>query len=122
VKRYQRIVIALAIFLSGLALLPQVSLGSPTFGWEQYATAYEDVVNITRARYRDGELEVRATSTEAPAATLLVFRTLDRRYLGRLTYDPSEGEYRGDFILPVRPRLITVISNMGGRDTARVTE
>src|SRR5688500_10733878 len=111
-KQYQRIMIAFAIFLSGLVLVPQVSLGSPGFGWEQYTEAYEEVVTITRARYQNGELEVRATSSQGSAATLRVYRSSDRRYLGTLTY--NSGEHRGKFRLSQNPVNITVVSSLGG--------
>lgn len=38
--RYTRIVIALAIFLSGLALVPYAALPSQPFRWQQFLDAY----------------------------------------------------------------------------------
>ena len=39
--RYVRLFVALAILLSGLALLPKIGLPSERFSWQQYTGAYE---------------------------------------------------------------------------------
>jgi plastocyanin len=40
-KKYQRVFIALAIFLSGLALVPYLGLSAERIEWQRYAGAYE---------------------------------------------------------------------------------
>jgi hypothetical protein len=40
-SQYRRLFIAIALFLSGVALIPYVSLSSEQFGWQLFADAYE---------------------------------------------------------------------------------
>lgn len=40
-KRSIRVLIAMTILLSGLALMPFVNLPTEAFGWQKYARAYE---------------------------------------------------------------------------------
>lgn len=40
-KRSIRVLIAITILLSGLALAPFVNLPTEAFGWQKYARAYE---------------------------------------------------------------------------------
>jgi hypothetical protein len=40
--QYRRLLIAVAIFLSGVALLPYISLSSEPFGWQMFSDVYED--------------------------------------------------------------------------------
>ena len=40
-NRFQRLVIALAIMLSGLALVPYIALPSEKLVWQRYANAYQ---------------------------------------------------------------------------------
>jgi plastocyanin len=39
-SRYRRMFVALAVLLSGAALIPYIGLSSEPFGWEQYADVY----------------------------------------------------------------------------------
>lgn len=45
-KRYQRLLIALAVLLSGAALVPYIGLSSEPFGWQRYAQVYEPPVEV----------------------------------------------------------------------------
>jgi len=40
-KNYPRLFVAIAVLLSGLALIPYVGLSSEPFGWQRYADVYE---------------------------------------------------------------------------------
>ncbi len=113
--RYSRIIVALVIVLSGVALIPQVGIFAGVVSWQRFAGGYEDVVTVSRARYRDGELEVRANSTAGGAPTLTVYRTADNAFIGTLVYNGSE--HRGEFNVGSDPHVITVRSSLGGYST-----
>lgn len=119
-KRYSRILIALAILLSGLALIPQTDMFAGVVRWQRFAGGYEDVVTVTRARYRDNELEVRAISSSGGAATLTVYRTSDNAFIGTLTFEGDD--HRGEFPLGSNPQVITVRSSLGGESTVLVQD
>jgi hypothetical protein len=116
--RYSRILIALTILLSGLALIPQAGIFAGVVRWQRFAGGYEDVVTVTRARYRDGELEVRAISSSGGLATLSVYRTNDNFFIGNLQFEGSD--HRGDFNISPSPQVITVRSSLGGESTVLV--
>lgn len=40
-RHYRRLFVAVAIFMSGAALIPYLSLSSEPFGWQKYADVYE---------------------------------------------------------------------------------
>ena len=120
--RYSRILIALTILLSGLALIPRTGIFAGVVRWQRFAGGYEDVVTVTRARYRDGELEARAISSSGGLPTLSVYRTSDNSFIGNLIYDPSEGDHRADFPLGSNPQVITVRSSLGGESTVLVQD
>src|SRR5688500_19889843 len=103
--RYSRILIALAIFLSGLALVPQAGLFAGQVRWQRFSGGYEDVVTVTRARYRsdDDELEVRAISSSGALPTLSVYRTSDNSFIGNLVWEGSD--HRGEFFVPQNPQV-----------------
>ena len=110
--RNSRLIVALLIFLSGAALIPQVGIFAGVVSWQRFADGYEDSISITRARYRDGVLEVRAVSSGGGSPTLMVYRTGDNTLIGTLTYDGDE--YRGEFNVGTDPEVITVRSSLGG--------
>jgi hypothetical protein len=120
--RYSRIFIALAILLSGLALIPQAGFFAGVVRWQRFAGGYEDVVTVTRARYRsdDNELEVRAISSAGGLATLSVYRTSDNAFIGTLQFEGSD--HRGEFIISPNPQVITVRSSLGGESTVLVLD
>lgn len=113
---YHRPLIAFIILLGGLALLPRIPLVAGTLTWQRYAGLYEDGLCVSRARYRQGELEVRALSSSAGAATLSVYRTATNTLIGTLAHEGGL-EYRGEFTLSPDPRVITVRSSHGGSAT-----
>ncbi len=117
-KRFSRIFIALALLLSGLALIPQTDMFAGVVRWQRFAGGYEDVVTVTRARYQNGELEVRAISSSGGLATLTVYRTSDNAFIGTLTFEGDE--HRGEFPLATNPQVITVRSSLGGESTVLV--
>lgn len=119
---YTRILIAFAVLLSGVALIPQLNIFAGAVTWERFVGGYEDVVNVTRARYDDNanQLEVRATSSAGGAATLTVYRASDGAFIGTLTFNGSD--HRGTFSLPNNPDVITVRSSLGGSSTVLVTD
>jgi hypothetical protein len=120
-RNYNRILIALAILLSGLVLFPQVTLFGGTVNWQRFQGIYGDTVTVTRARYDDDdqELEVRATSSSSQA-TLSVYETSTGQFIGTLT---DEGdEHRGEFNWPRDPGTITVRSSLGGHSTVLVQD
>ncbi len=120
--RYNRIFIALAILLSGLALIPQAGFFAGVVRWQRFAGGYEDVITVTRARYRsdDNELEVRAISSAGGLATLSVYRTSDNAFIGTLQFEGSD--HRGEFIISPNPQVITVRSSLGGESTVLVLD
>jgi hypothetical protein len=122
--KYGRILIALTILLSGLALIPQTGMFAGVVRWQRFAGGYEDVVTITRARYDedDNTLEVRAMSSSGGQATLSVYRAGDHAFIGTLVYDTSEGEHRGTFSVDSDPQAIEVESSLGGESTAVVLD
>lgn len=124
-NRHSRILIALFILLSGLALVPQINLYAGVVSWQRFAGGYEDVVTITLANYYNtategGNLEVRATTTAGSGATLTVWRSSDNMFIGTLTYTGTD--HAGTFALPTNPQSITVRSSAGGEDNATVNE
>jgi len=121
-NRYARALVALTILLSGLALVPHVSPLAGDVGWQRFQGAYEDLVVVTRAEWRedDDELRVRATTTAGGAAVLTVFETASGLPIGTLTFEGGN-EHRGEFSWPHDPRVITVSSSMGGEATVLVT-
>jgi hypothetical protein len=120
--KYGRILIALTILLSGLALIPQAGIFAGVVRWQRFAGGYEDVVTVTRARYRsdDNELEVRAISSGGGQATLSVYRTSDNFFIGNLVFDGDD--HRAEFIISPNPQVITVRSSLGGESTVLVQE
>lgn len=116
--RYSRIFIALIILLSGLALIPQAGIFAGVVRWQRFAGGYEDVVTVTRARYRDGELEVRAISSSGGLPTLSVYRTGDNAFIGNLQWEGDD--HRGEFNFSPNPQVITVHSSLGGESTVLV--
>lgn len=116
--RYSRILIALTILLSGLALIPQAGIFAGVVRWQRFAGGYEDVVTVTRARYRDNELEVRAISSSSGLATLTVYRTSDNSFIGTLQFEGED--HRGEFNMGSNPQVITVRSSLGGESTVVV--
>lgn len=114
--KYGRILIALTILLSGLALIPQTGMFAGVVRWQRFAGGYEDVVTVTRARYDkdDGTLEVRALSSSGDQATLSVYRASDHSFIGTLVYDASEGDHRGEFVVENDPQVVEVESSLGG--------
>lgn len=120
--KYGRILIAIAILLSGLALVPQAGIFAGVVRWQRFAGGYEDVVTITRARYRedDNELEVRAISSAGGQATLSVYRTSDNSFIGTLQFDGDD--HRGEFNVNSDPGVITVRSSLGGESTVLVQD
>lgn len=119
-KQYSRILIAIVILLSGLALIPQAGLFAGVVRWQRFAGGYEDVVTVTRARYRDNELEVRAISSSGGLATLTVYRTSDNAFIGTLQFEGDD--HRGEFPLGSNPQVITVRSSLGGESTVLVQD
>ena len=124
-KNYSRLLLALVIFLSGLALVPQINLYAGVVSWQRFAGGYEDVVTVTVARYfntatEGGNLEVRATTTAGGTATLTVWRTSDNFFIGTLTYNGTD--HSGLFAITPNPQVITVRSSAGGEATASVVE
>lgn len=124
-SRLSRAIIALVILLSGLSLVPQVSLFAGSVNWQRFAGGYEDVVTITLARYinttsEGGNLEVRATTTAGASATLGVYRTSDNLFIGNLTWTGSD--HYGLFAITPNPQNITVRSSAGGVASAPVVE
>lgn len=117
---YRRIIVAFAILLSGLALLPQMSLLSGQVNWYRFMGAYEDVVTVNRACFRpqDNVLEIRATSSAGGAPTLSVFRTSDNTLIGTLVFNGVE--HAGDFVVAANPLAVTVVSSLGGEATVVV--
>lgn len=120
-RQYSRVIIAFAILLSGLALVPQMSLLGGTVSWQRFIGGYGDVVFVERARYDDDDdlLEVRATSSSGEQATLSVYETSTNELIGTLTYD-SGNEHRGEFSWPRNPEVVTVRSSLGGESTVLV--
>ncbi len=45
-KRLQRIIIVLAILMSGLALAPRVALPYEHFSWQRYAAVYQPPLQV----------------------------------------------------------------------------
>ncbi len=119
---YGRAIAALSILLCGLALAPQLQLLAGTVSWQRFANAYEDVVVVTRAEWRDddGELRVRATSTAGGDAQLSVYDGDTGQLIGVLTYEGGL-EHRGEFTLSGNPGVITVRSSLGGEATVLVS-
>jgi hypothetical protein len=122
-RQYSRIIIALAILLSGVALVPQMNVLGGTVTWQRFIGGYGDVVVVTRARYDDDdtELEVRATSSSGGQATLTVYETSTNQLIGTLTFE-GDDEYRGEFLWPRNPQVVTVRSTLGGESTVLVTD
>jgi hypothetical protein len=118
--RYSRILIALTILLSGLALIPQAGIFAGVVRWQRFAGGYEDVITVTRARYRDNELEVRAISSSGGLATLSVYRTSDNSFIGTLQFEGED--HRGEFNMGSNPQVITVRSSLGGESTVLVQD
>lgn len=116
--RYSRTLIALTILLSGLALIPQAGIFAGVVRWQRFAGGYEDVITVTRARYRDNELEVRAISSSGGLATLSVYRTSDNSFIGTLQFEGED--HRGEFNMGSNPQVITVRSSLGGESTVLV--
>ena len=120
----RRFVVALAILLSGLALLPQSSLFAGAFSWQRFAGAYEDVVTVTRARYRadndGGRLDVDALNVYGGAAVLTVYCTSDNLLFGPLSWNGSMHTRRFTNVGP-SPHAITVRSSLGGETTVLVS-
>jgi MYXO-CTERM domain-containing protein len=124
-NRHSRILIALFILLSGLALVPQINLYAGVVSWQRFAGGYEDVVTVTLVRYLDnatagGNLEVRATNTAGGNATLTVWRASDNAFIGTMTYTGSD--HYGLFAQEDNPEFITVRSSAGGSTTVPVPE
>lgn len=118
-----RLLIALAIFFSGMALVPQINLYAGVVSWQRFAGGYEDIVTITLVRYLDsavegGNLEVRATSTAGGATTLTVWRSSDNQFIGTMTWNGTD--HYGLFPITPNPENITVRSNGGGQSSAPV--
>lgn len=79
-------------------------------------TPTADVVSILRAQYDGGKNELRVEASSSSAGALLaVFDTLTGDMIGTLD---SRG--RGRLSWPVNPEVITVMSDLGGEDTASV--
>ena len=120
----RRLIIALGVLLSGLALLPQASLFAGAFSWQRFAGAYEDVVTVTRARYRadndGGRLDVDALNVYGGAAVLTVYRTSDNLLFGPLSWNGSTHTRRFTNVGP-SPWAITVRSSLGGETTVLVS-
>src|SRR5688572_28197506 len=94
-NRFSRIMIALLLLLSELALIPNSNLLAGPVSWQRFTGGYEDTVNITVARYFDnaaegGNLEVRATTTAGSNAVLSVYRTSDNLLIGNLAWTGSD--------------------------------
>ncbi len=124
-NRRSRLIIALVILLSGLALVPRVNLYAGVVSWQRFAGGYEDTVNVTLARYfntavEGGNLEVRATSTAGGTATLTVWRATDNLFIGTLSWNGTD--HYGLFPITPNPHTITVRSTAGGEATVVVTE
>ncbi len=65
-KNWSRLFIALSIFVSGLALIPYVSLSSEPFSWQKYADAYQPgpvQVNIQNLAFEPGLVLIAAGAT-----------------------------------------------------------
>ncbi len=122
-SRSSRLLIAFALVLSGLALIPQVSLFAGVVSWQRFAGGYEDIVTVRRAEWRgdrgDNELRVRATTTAGGNATLRVYETSTNQLIGVLTYEGGD-EHRGEFFWSHNPMVITVRSSQGGEATVPV--
>jgi thermitase len=91
----------------------------------QPASAPADTVTITKATYnnRRRQLNVEATSSEAPNVTLTAYDSSDPDSLaiiGSLSYKPRKGRYVGIFDWPSRPGSVTIISSGGGTATSIV--
>jgi hypothetical protein len=124
-NRRSRLLIALAIFFSGMALVPQVNLFAGVVSWQRFAGGYEDVVTVTLVRYLDsavegGNLEVRATSTAGGSATLTVWRASDNMMIGTMTWNGTD--HYGLFPITPNPENIIVRSSAGGESTVPVPE
>lgn len=121
--RYSRLIVVVLILLSSMAMFPQQHLFAGTVGWQRFAQAYEDTVNITLAQYftDGGNLEVHATSTSSGGATLTVYRESDNTVIGTLTANNTNNDYRGVFAVASDPGTIMVRSSLNGEDTATVT-
>jgi len=122
VTQYGRAAVALAILLSGLALLAQMPLLAGTVSWQRFADAYKDMVVVTRAEWRanDNELRVRATTSAGANAVLSVYETSTGRKIGDLSHQGGN-EHRGELSWARNPVVITVRSSQGGEATVLVT-
>jgi hypothetical protein len=121
-ERYNRLIIAFAILLSGLALIPQVGLFAEAVSWQRYVGVYEEGITVTRAQYLNQELEVRVTYTNRSLATLEVYKRSTNELIGPLSYDSNSGEYVGTFPLAEDPGIISVRSDLGQESSVFVTE
>lgn len=117
-----RTLVALAIILGGLALAVQVPLLAGNVSWQRFADAYEDIVVVTRAEWRDddNELRVRATTTAGGDTQLTVFETATGQQIGVMQHRGGN-EHEGRFTWPRNPRVITVRSRLGGEATVLVS-
>jgi hypothetical protein len=91
-KQYRRLVIALAIFLSGAALIPYVSLSSEPFGWQMFADAYVPDQPALAINYQTGQPGSFFTLTGSNfAANAMSEVSVNGSVLGNVTSD-SGGE------------------------------
>ena len=116
-----RLLIALAMLLSGLLVMPRAALLAGVISWQRFANGYEDLIVVTRARCEndDQELEVRAETTAGGAATLTVYDATSNAFIGTLSYEGGN-EHRGEFDIFPCPAAITVRSTLGGQATVIV--
>lgn len=116
----QRIVIAGMILSAGVVLGAFAGFPAEALRWERFASAYEDVVVVTRAEYRadDGELRVRAESS-SPTSTLIVY-DLAGVLIGVMEREDAL-RHEGRFDVSTDPVVITVRSSEGGTATVLVT-
>jgi hypothetical protein len=121
-ERYNRLIIAFAILLSGLALIPQAGLFAEAVSWQRYVGIYEEVITVTRAQYLNQQLEVRATYANRSMANLKVYKRSTNQEIGSLSYDSSSDEYVGSFPLAEDPGIISVRSDAGQESSVFVTE
>jgi hypothetical protein len=84
-----------------------------------------DTVTITKAVYstRKDQLDVEATSSASPGATLTAYDNSNPStpvLLGVLGYNSKKDKYSGRFSWPTKPASVLVISSSGGSATSGV--
>lgn len=115
-----RFTIAGAILLVGVVLGAFAGFPAEALRWERFATAYEDMVVVTEAEYRDDDNELRVRAESSSATSTLSVYDLAGNLIGVLTRVDST-RHEGRFDMAANPRVITVRSSEGGEATVLVT-